>query len=112
VNGSTTGMNVVPFKACDAFDQAGIDWTKEARSDGERALREAYLTYESSAGTSGLVSLLLLGIVSRRQGTIAADLEYVANRAEIILAMKLRQHQCDVLKMLAEYVSENGPLWH
>ena len=104
-------MNVVPFKACDAYDQAGIDWTREARSDRERVLREAYLTYESSAGTSGLVSLLLLGIVTRRQGAIAADLEYVANRAEIILSMKLRQRQCDVLKMLAEYVSESGPLW-
>ena len=111
MKGSTTGMNVVPFKASDAFDQAGIDWKREARDDGERALREAYLTYESSAGTSGLVSLLLLGIVTRRQGAIAADLEYVANRAEIILSMKLRQRQCDVLKMLAEYISESGPLW-
>ncbi|MBV8368127.1 MAG: hypothetical protein JO036_04215 [Candidatus Eremiobacteraeota bacterium] len=108
----STGLNVVPFKACAAFDEAGIDWTKEPRSDRERTLREAYLTYESSAGTSGLVSLLLLGIVSRRQGAIAADLQYVADRAEIILAMKLRQRQCDVLKMLTEYVSENGPMWH
>ena len=111
MNRSAMGMNVVPFKPCDAFDQAGIDWTREARSEEERALREAYLTYESSAGTSGLVSLLLLGIVSRRQGPIAADLEYVANRAEIVLSMKLRQRQCDVLKMLAESVAENGPLW-
>ena len=104
-------MNVVPFKAPDPFATAEIDWTNEARSDAERVLREAYLTYESSAGTSGLVSLLLLGIVSRRQGAIAADSQYAADRAEIVLAMKLRQHQCDVLKMLAEYVSENGPLW-
>ena len=57
------------------------------------------------------MSLLLLGIVSRRQGAVATDLEYVADRAEIILSMKLRQHQCDVLKLLAEYVSENGPIW-
>ncbi|MBV8370239.1 MAG: hypothetical protein JO036_15140 [Candidatus Eremiobacteraeota bacterium] len=111
MNDSTKRMNVVPFKACDAFDKAGIDWTREPCSDAERTLREAYLTYESSAGTSGLISLLLLGIVSRRQGTIAPDLQYVADRAEIVLSMKLRQRQCDVLNMLAEYVSENGPLW-
>jgi hypothetical protein len=111
MNRSTTGMNVVPFKASDAFDQAGIDWNREARTDVERVLREAYLTYESSAGTSGLVSLLLLGIVTRRQGAIAANLEYVANRAEIILSMKLRQRQCDVLKMLAEHIAESGPFW-
>jgi hypothetical protein len=107
-----TGMNVVPFKTCAAFDEAGIDWTKEARSDVGRVLREAYLTYESSAGMNGLVSLLLLGIVSRRQGATASDLQYVADRAEIILSMKLRQRQCDVLNMLVEYVTENGPMWH
>ncbi|MBV8370905.1 MAG: hypothetical protein JO036_18480 [Candidatus Eremiobacteraeota bacterium] len=104
-------MNVVPFKPCDAFAQAGIDWTREARSERERWLREAFLTYETSSGTSGLVSLLLLAIVSRRQGSIAPDLQYAADLAENMLSMKLRQHQCDVLDLMQAYVSENGPFW-
>jgi hypothetical protein len=104
-------MNVVPFKPCDAFAQAGIDWTREPRGERERSLREAFLTYESSSGTSGLVSLLLLAIVSRRQGAIAPDLQYAADLAEIMLSMKLRQHQCDVLQMTQTYVAENGPMW-
>ena len=65
----------------------------------------------SSSGTSGPVSLLLLAIVSRRQGAIAPDLQYTADLAEIMLSMKLRQHQCDVLEMVQAYVSENGPFW-
>jgi hypothetical protein len=104
-------MNVVPFKPCDAFAQAGIDWTREPCGERERSLREAFLTYESSSGTSGLVSLLLLAIVSRRQGAVAPDLQHVADLAEIMLSMKLRQHQCDVLQMTEAYVAENGPMW-
>lgn len=100
-------MNVVPFKPCDAFERAGIDWTCEARGERERSLREAFLTYESNSGTSGLVSLLLLAIVSRRQGAIAVDLQYAADLAEIMLSMKLRRHQCDVMAMAQAYVSGN-----
>ena len=58
--------NVVPFKAPDTFTRVGIDWTRSAATERERKLREAFLTYESSCGSNGLVSLLLLATVSRR----------------------------------------------
>ena len=53
-------MNVVPFRASETFQQHGIDWTKPAANERERALREAFLTYESSCGSDGLTSLVLL----------------------------------------------------
>ena len=56
--------NVVPFKAPETFKRFGIDWTRNAKTERERALREAFLTYESSCGPEGLVSLLLLTVVS------------------------------------------------
>lgn len=66
------------------FERFGINWTREANAEGERSLREAFLTYETSCGSSGLVSLVLLAIVSRRQGTIAADLAAAADFAEVM----------------------------
>jgi hypothetical protein len=59
--------NVVPFKAPNTFTRFGIDWTRAAATERERKLREAFLTYESSCGPNGLVSLLLLATVSRRK---------------------------------------------
>ncbi len=36
-------MNVVPFKAPETFERFGIDWTKDAKTEAERELREADL---------------------------------------------------------------------
>jgi len=103
--------NVVPFKAPDKFTEAGIAWTREPQSERERALREAFLTYEASCGPNGLVSILLLALVTRRQGSIASDLQDAADHAEILLGMKLRNHQMDMLEMVQGHVWEQGPLW-
>jgi hypothetical protein len=103
--------HVVPFKAPETFAGAGIDWTRAAIADRERALREAYLTYESSCGPEGLVSLLLLSTVSRRQGAVAEDLQTAANFAEALLGVKLRKHQDDALAAAHSDVAESGPLW-
>jgi hypothetical protein len=104
-------MNVVPFKPPETFDRFGIDWTQAARTEREQSLREAYLTYESSCGPNGLVSLLLLAMVCRRQGAIAEDLEAAADLAEIMLRMKLLKHQGAALETVHAYVTESGALW-
>jgi len=104
-------MNVVPFRAPKAFERFGIDWTRDATSDQERSLREAFLTYETSCGPNGLVSILLLAVVSRRQGAIAEDLRAAADFAEIMLVMKLRKHQHDALEMIHEYLAQGGTVW-
>ena len=98
-------MNVVPFRASETFQQHGIDWTKPAATERERALREAFLTYESSCGPHGLTSLVLLALVSRRQGAVAEDLQYAANLAEVMLSMKLREHQNHALSLAASHLS-------
>jgi len=103
--------NVVPFKAPDTFARAGIDWTRAAKTEHERAVREAFLTHQTSCGMSGLVSLLLLAVVSRRQGSVAEDLQGAADFAEIILAMQLRKHQDDTLAAAQSYIEKNGPVW-
>jgi hypothetical protein len=102
--------NVVPFRTTE-FTRLGIDWTKPARSDPERELREAYLTYESSCGTDGLMSVLLLTFVARRMGGIAPDLQHVAEFAEIILAAKLRPHQDDALSVVRSHIAEGRKFW-
>jgi hypothetical protein len=89
--------NVVPFKPPETFARFGIDWTKDPTTICERSLWEAYLSYESSCGSDGLVSLILLSRVARRQGAVAEDLDMAADFAEIILAMQLRKHQGDSL---------------
>jgi hypothetical protein len=104
-------MNVVPFKPPETFKRFGIDWTREATSDRERSLREAYLTYESSCGQDGLVSILLLAIVSRRQGAVADDLQAAADFAEIILSMKLRKHRDDAMEAVHAYLADGGSVW-
>ena len=106
-----SSMNVVPFKAPDTFKRFGIDWTRDAETDHERTLREAYLSYETSCGLNGLVSVLLLAIVSRRQGAVAADLQAAANFSEVILAMQLRKHQHDALETAHAHVTNNGTVW-
>jgi hypothetical protein len=103
--------HVVPFKAPETFTGAGIDWTRDAITERERALREAYLTYESSCGPEGLVSLLLLSTVSRRQGAVAEDLQAAADFAEVLLDFKLRKHQDDTLAAANSYTADSGPLW-
>jgi hypothetical protein len=103
--------NVVPFKAPEPFARLGIDWTRAATSDHERMVREAFLTHETSCGMSGLVSVLLLAVVSRRQGAVAEDLKGAADFAEIILAMELRKHLDDVLTAAQSYVEAEGPIW-
>ena len=104
-------MNVVPFRAPESFARFGIDWTRDAKTEPERSLREAYLTFESSCGHDGLVSILLLAVVSRRQGAVAEDLQAAADFAEIILGMKLRKHRDDALEMVRDCLAEDGPLW-
>lgn len=103
--------NVVPFKAPETFKRFGIDWTREAASEPERALREAFLTYESSCGPNGLISLLLLALVSHRQGAVATDLQAAADFAETILAMKFRKHQDDALAAVHSYLTNGGTVW-
>lgn len=100
--------NVVPFRVPETFERYGIDWTREPTSEPERLLREAFLAYENSCGTHGLISVLLLALVSRRQGTVASDLQAAADFAEIILAMKARKHQDDVLAAIHSYFTESG----
>jgi hypothetical protein len=76
-----------------------------------RAAGKAFLTHETSCGMSGLVSVLLLAVVSRRQGAVAEDLHGAADFAEIILAMELRKHQDDTLTAAQSYVETQGPVW-
>ena len=103
--------NVVPFKAPDTFARFAIDWTRAAATERERKLREAFLTYESSCGPNGLVSLLLLATVSRLQGAVAEDLQAAADHAEILLAMKLHKHQDDAMASMETYLAEGGIVW-
>jgi hypothetical protein len=103
--------NVVPFKPPETFERFGIDWTREAKNEGERSLREAFLTYETSCGSSGLVSLVLLALVSRRQGAVAADLAAAADFAEVMLAMQLRKHVDDALVGVKSFIESGGSVW-
>jgi len=103
--------NVVPFKSPESFERLGIDWTRDAKTKRERAFREAYLTYETSCGSSGLVSVVLLATVSRRQGSIAADLAASADFAEIMLTMQLRKHIDDTLLGVQSFLDTDGSLW-
>jgi hypothetical protein len=104
-------MNVVPFRAPKTFERFGIDWTRAATTDAERSLRETFLTYETSCGPNGLISILLLAVVSRRQGTVADDLQAAADFAEIMLSMKLRKHQDDVLEIVHDCLAQGGTTW-
>jgi hypothetical protein len=103
--------NVVPFRAPEAFKRFGIDWTRDAASDAERTLREAYLTYELSCGQDGLVSILLLAVMSRRQGLVAEDLQAGADFAEIMLVTKLGKHRNDAVEAVNAYVTHGGTGW-
>ena len=103
--------NVVPFKAPETFERFGIDWTRAAKTKPERSLREAFLTYETSCGSSGLVTVVLLAIVSRRQGAVAEDLQAAADYAEIMLAMQLRKHMDDALTEVHAFLASGGSVW-
>jgi hypothetical protein len=103
--------DVVPFRAPAKFDQLGIDWTRAARIESERSLREAFLTYELSCGPNGLVSVLLLAVISRRQGSVAEDLHTAADHAEILLGIKLRKHQADALDAVHDFLAHGDMVW-
>ncbi|HEX3464403.1 MAG TPA: hypothetical protein VHS78_10190 [Candidatus Elarobacter sp.] len=103
--------NVVPFKAPETFERFGIDWTRDAKTEAERSLREAFLTYETSCGSSGLTSLVLLATVSRRRGAVAADLAAAADFAEVMLAMQLRKHIDDALLGVHSFLDSGGFVW-
>lgn len=102
---------VVPFQAPERFAEVGIDWTRAARTESERSLREAFLTYETSCGPNGLVSVLLLAVVSQRQGSVAEDLQAAADFAEVLLGMKLHKHQNDALEAVNNYLERGGSVW-
>jgi sulfur transfer protein SufE len=104
-------MSVVPFKPPETFERFGIDWTRDATNDNERSLREAFLTYETSCGLNGLVSLVLLAIVCGRQGAVASDLQAAADLAEITLSMKLRKHRNNALEAVHAYLLDGGTVW-
>jgi len=104
-------MNVVHFRTPKTFERYGIEWTRDATCDRERSLREAFLTYETSCGPNGLVSVLLLAIVCRRQGAVAGDLQAAADLAENMLAMKLRKHQDDAIEAIHDYLARGGAVW-
>ena len=93
------------------FDEFGIDWTRASRAEPERSLREAFLTYELSCGPNGLVSVLLLAVVSRRQGSVAEDLQAAADHGEILLGIKLRKHQANALHAVHDYLADGGMVW-
>ncbi len=103
--------NAVPFRAPAKFAEFGIDWTRAAQTETERRLREAFLIYETSCGPNGLVSILLLAIVAKRQGSVAEDLQAAADHAEILLRMKLRKHQHDTLAAVHDYLTHGGAIW-
>ena len=103
--------NAVPFRAPAKFAEFGIDWTRAAQTETERRLREAFLTYETSCGPNGLVSILLLAIVARRQGSVAEDLQAAADHAEILLGTKLWKHQNDTLHAVRDYLAGGGAVW-
>ncbi|HZY96505.1 MAG TPA: hypothetical protein VFE35_05340 [Candidatus Cybelea sp.] len=100
--------NVVPFKAPETFERLGINWAKEPATEHERSLREAFLDYESCYLPDGLVSVLLLSIVCQRRGSIATDLQAAAEFAEIMLAIKSRKHQDDVMQAIHLCLTERG----
>jgi hypothetical protein len=103
--------DAVPFRAPTKFAERGIDWAQAARTESERSLREAFLTYELSCGPNGLVSVLLLAVVSRRQGSVAEDLQAAADHAEILLGIKVRKHQADALDAVHDYLRHGRMVW-
>ncbi len=103
--------DVVPFRAPAKFAELGIDWTRAARTEPERKLRKTFLTYELSCGPNGLVSVLLLAVVSRRQGSVAEDLQAAADHAEILLGIKLRTHQANALDAVHDYLMNGAMVW-
>jgi hypothetical protein len=54
---------------------------------------------------------MLLAIVCRRRGAVAADLEAAAGFAEVMLGMTLRKHQIQALEAVHEYLANGGTLW-
>ena len=74
--------NVVPFAAPAKFAEFGIDWKRAARTETERRLREAFLTYETSCGPNGLVSILsslMIAFESPRTCRVKRSRESITN---------------------------------
>jgi hypothetical protein len=57
------------------------------------------------------VSILLLAIVSQRQGAVAEDLQASADFAEVMLSMKLRKHRDDAVEAVHAHVMQGGTVW-
>jgi hypothetical protein len=55
--------------------------------------------------------LVLLALVSRRQGAVAADLAAAADFAEVMLAMQLRKHVDDTLVAIKSFIESGGSVW-
>jgi hypothetical protein len=53
---------------------------------------------------------MLLAIVCRRRGAVAADLEAAASFAEVMLGMTLHKHD-QALEAVHEYLANGGTLW-
>jgi hypothetical protein len=52
-----------------------------------------------------------VALVSRRQGSVAEDLQTAADHAEILLGIKLRTHQADALDAVHDYLRHGGMVW-
>lgn len=102
--------NVVPFKAPETFERFQIDWTKEAKTEAERALREAFLTYETSCGSSGLIR----SCSSSRLSSAGSGGGRSGRRRGLrrrMLAMQLRKHVDDALACVQLFLEHGGSVW-
>jgi hypothetical protein len=107
---SDTRSTVVPLKVT-AFAKRGIDWTRNPESERESELREAYLTYEASAGTNGALSVLILAWEARRAGFLPRDLEIAEEYVATHAAPTLRTRHDDALAFVEAQLAEDGRLW-
>jgi hypothetical protein len=62
-----------------------IDWTHEAATDDEKALREVFLATAVSADAAGLIDTLILAAETRRAGPVAGDLVAAEEYATALL---------------------------
>jgi hypothetical protein len=84
---------------------------RELREPNQNERCAKRFSYETSCGPNGLVSILLLAIVSRRQGAVAEDLQAAADHAEILLGVKIRKHQHDALQAVHDYLAHGNMVW-
>ena len=57
------------------------------------------------------MSILLLAIVSQRQGAVAEDVRASADFAEVMLSMTLRKHRDDAREAVHADVTQGGKVW-